>query len=665
VPDLDPKLQARAGVLSGGAAVTLGVEGQGMVAGDLVNTASRIQAAAEPGVVLVGETTKRASEAAIAYDDAGPHELKGTAEAVELYRALRVTAGRAGALKSVGLEPPLVGRDRELRLIKELFHASADERKAHLVSVIGVGGHGKSCLVWEFFKYMDGVADQIYWHRGRCLAYGEGVTYWALAEMVRMRAGIVDGEEIDSARVKLRAAVAERLPDPGERKWVEPRLAHLLGLEERQVHEREDLFAGWRLFFERMAEVNPVVLVFDDMQWADASLLDFVEYLLEWSRNYPIFIVTLARPDLVERHPQWGAGKRGFTSLSLESLSEAAMEALIAGFVPGLPTARAPARGASAQRSSLDPERPALAGAWPIRLSPGPRPLRRLRDPCPARPEGTTPPGRGVPRGALRGRRARGRRSRRVALPGGLRGGAGRRGCGRNEGEGRGHAPPCRRARRRHRRADDAAGAAALLRREPRAVDRDARAGPGARGGAASAGGDRPGPEQLRSVFDLARPPGDGARALLELAEAQGFVAALDAALELGRLEKVEELLGRIGAMRPGELSAFLDGHRFRFRARLVAAQGRDREVEPAFKAVERLFRGYGLVFWLAVTQAEHGEWLVGEGRAEEAEPLLAEARETFDRLGAKPYLERMAPCACHSLQNPSPRLPEPAASLG
>jgi class 3 adenylate cyclase/tetratricopeptide (TPR) repeat protein len=337
VPDLDPKLRARAGVLTGEAAVTLGAEGQGMVAGDLVNAASRIQSAAEAGTVLVGESTRRASEAAIAYEDAGLHELKGKTEPVELYRALRVTAGRAGALKSVGLEPPLVGRDRELRLIKELFHAAAEEHKAHLVSVLAVGGHGKSRLFWEFFKYIDGVAEQIAWHRGRCLAYGEGVTYWALAEMVRMRADIVEGEEIGSARSKLRAAVDRYVPDPGEREWVEPRLAHLLGLEERQVHEREDLFAGWRLFFERIAEAAPVVLVFDDMQWADASLLDFVEYLLEWSRNHPIFILTLARPELVQRYPQWGAGKRGFTSLSLEPLSEAAMEQLIEGFVPGLP----------------------------------------------------------------------------------------------------------------------------------------------------------------------------------------------------------------------------------------------------------------------------------------------------------------------------------------
>src|SRR5206468_4508434 len=152
------------------------------------NTASRIQSIAEPGTVLVGETTRRASEAAIAYEDAGAHELKGKAEPVRVWRALRVTAGRRGALKSTGLEPPFVGRDRELRLVKELFHASAEESTAHLVSVMGIAGIGKSRLAWEFYKYFDGLVDTVYWHRGRCLAYGEGVTYWALADMVRMRA---------------------------------------------------------------------------------------------------------------------------------------------------------------------------------------------------------------------------------------------------------------------------------------------------------------------------------------------------------------------------------------------------------------------------------------------------------------------------------------------
>ncbi len=182
-----PELGARAAVLTGEAAVNLGAAGQGMVAGDLVNAASRVQGAADPHAVLVGDPTRRATEAAIAYADAGLHELKGKTEAMQLWRAVRVTAGRAGGLKSQGLEPPFVGRDRELRLAKELFHASTDEHKAHLLSITGIAGIGKSRLAWELFKYLDGITQDVVWHRGRCLAYGDGVTYWALAEMVRMR----------------------------------------------------------------------------------------------------------------------------------------------------------------------------------------------------------------------------------------------------------------------------------------------------------------------------------------------------------------------------------------------------------------------------------------------------------------------------------------------
>jgi predicted ATPase len=252
---------------------------------------------------------------------------------------VRVTAGLAGALKSEGLEPPFVGRDRELRLVKELFHASAEEGKTHLVSVVGIAGIGKSRLAWEFYKYIDGLADTIWWHRGRCLAYGEGVAYWALAEMVRMRAQIVEGEEPDSARAKLGAALELHVADADERSWIEPQLAHLLGLEERQVSERGDLFAAWRLFFERLAEVNPVTMVFEDLQWADVSLLEFLDYLLEWSRQHRIYVLCLARPELQERHPDFGKGSRNATTLSLEPLAAEAMESLLAGFVPGLPDA--------------------------------------------------------------------------------------------------------------------------------------------------------------------------------------------------------------------------------------------------------------------------------------------------------------------------------------
>ncbi len=328
-----PELRARAGVLTGEATVNLGATGQGMVAGDLVNTASRVQSAAAPGTVLVGKSTKRATEAAIGYRDAGEHTLKGKAEPTRLWQADRVVAGVGGLMKAEGLEPPFVGRDRELRLVKDLFLASADDGKAHLVQVTGIAGIGKSRLSWEFFKYMDGLQRQYRWHRGRCLSYGEGVTYWALAEMVRGRAGILEGEDRTSSMRKLRETVERVLPDVTDRSFVEPRLAHLLGLEEHTVSDQSDLFAGWRLFFERLAVNDPVIMVFEDLQWADPSLLDFIDYLLNWSRAFPIFVMTLARPG----HGTGVGPKRNATSISLEPLPARAMELLLTGLVPGLP----------------------------------------------------------------------------------------------------------------------------------------------------------------------------------------------------------------------------------------------------------------------------------------------------------------------------------------
>jgi predicted ATPase/class 3 adenylate cyclase len=332
-----PGLRARAGVLTGEAAVTLGAEGHGMVAGDLVNTASRIQSAAAPGTVLVGESTRRLTEAALTYEDAGEHTMKGKEKPLRLWRAVRVVALMGGVQKSAALEPPFTGRDRELRVVKDLFHACVEDRRAQLVSLVGIAGIGKSRLMWEFIKYMDGLADTIYWQRGRCLAYGEGVTYWALAEIVRMRAGIIESEDAASALTKLQAALLECMPDEGERRWVEPRLAHLIGLESRVATDPSELFSAWRLFFERLADVFPTVLLFEDVQWADQSLLDFIEYLLEWSKGHPLFVITIARPEFSERRPSWGAGKRNFTSLYLEPLSQPAMEELLSGLVPGLP----------------------------------------------------------------------------------------------------------------------------------------------------------------------------------------------------------------------------------------------------------------------------------------------------------------------------------------
>jgi class 3 adenylate cyclase/predicted ATPase len=330
-------LAARAGVATGEAAVTLRAEGQGMVAGDLVNTAARVQSAAEPGTVFVTDDTRRVSEAAVVYDDAGSHELKGKAEPLHLSRAVRIIAGRMGSLRSSGLESPFVGRDREFRLVKDLFHGTADERRAHLVSVHGIAGIGKSRLAWEFEKYVDGLVDVVYWHRGRCMPYGEGVSFWALAEMVRMRAGIAEEEDPISGAAKLADAVRTFVPDPEERRYIGSRLAALLGYDDDASSAREDLSAGWRMFFERIAERGPTVLVFEDLQWADDALLDFIQTMLHLSRDRPLFVVTLFRPELLDRRPDWGTRSRGFTSVLLEPLSDAAMDALLAGMVPGMP----------------------------------------------------------------------------------------------------------------------------------------------------------------------------------------------------------------------------------------------------------------------------------------------------------------------------------------
>jgi class 3 adenylate cyclase/tetratricopeptide (TPR) repeat protein len=327
-------LQARGGVLTGEAATMLGGEAEGMVTGDMVNTASRLQSAAEPGCVFVGDATHRASSRAVAFEDVGELTLKGKGEPVRAWRALRVVAERQGANR-MAIEPPFVGRAEEMRLLKELLHATGREGKARVVSVSGIGGIGKSRLAWELLKYVDGLADTVWWHQGRCPAYGDGVTFWALGEMVRMRAGIAETDPSAVSRTKLAASVAEHVPDDDERRWLEPRLAFLLGLEERPAGGGEELYAAWRTFFERISERGTVAMVFEDLQWADAGMLDFIESVLEWSRNRPIFVLTLTRPELADRRSNWGAGQRNFVSLHLEPLPDEAMDELVRRMLSG------------------------------------------------------------------------------------------------------------------------------------------------------------------------------------------------------------------------------------------------------------------------------------------------------------------------------------------
>lgn len=217
-----PGLRARGGIVTGEVAITVGRVSEGMVLGDTVNSASRIQSVADPGTVLVDESTWRAASGAVAFEHVGELDLRGKSATVNAWRALRVVAQRRGLGRSEQLEPPFVGREEEIRLIKDLLHVTSREERARLVSVTGIPGIGKSRLAWEFLKYVDGLADDVFWHQGRSRAYGEGISFGALSEMVRMRAGIVENDDPATALEKLHSCLVGFVTDEDERQWIEP-----------------------------------------------------------------------------------------------------------------------------------------------------------------------------------------------------------------------------------------------------------------------------------------------------------------------------------------------------------------------------------------------------------------------------------------------------------
>jgi len=335
-----PELAARTGVVTGEVAVTIGALGEGMVAGDAVNTAARVQARAGAGSLLADEATMRLAGSAVLFADAGEHALKGKSQPLRLWRAVRVLAGAGGSRRVDGLEAPLTGRDAELRTVRELFHASAERRVPRLLLVAGPAGVGKSRLGWEFEKYIDGLKGEVWWHQGRCLSYGDGVAFWALAQMVRQRLSIAEEDPAGVAAGKLAAGLDRYISDPDERGYVGARLGRLLGVavegDSGGPLAREELFAGWRVFFERMAGQGPVVLLIEDAHYADAGLLEFLDYLIDWVRDLPVFLLVLARPELGQVRPGFGTGRNRIT-LTLDPLDAASMDALVDALVPGMP----------------------------------------------------------------------------------------------------------------------------------------------------------------------------------------------------------------------------------------------------------------------------------------------------------------------------------------
>jgi class 3 adenylate cyclase/tetratricopeptide (TPR) repeat protein len=324
-------LSVRIGVNTGEAVVSLAARpelGEGMVTGDVVNTAARIQSQAPVNGVAVGETTFRATERVFEYEPLDAIDAKGKAAPVALWQALRPTA-RFGSEVIRSLTTPLVGRDLDLTLIRGTLDKAIAERSVQLVTVVGEPGVGKSRLVAELLTHADGRDELITWRQGRCLPYGDGITFWALGEIVKAHAGVFESDPPDVATAKLVAV----LPDSDDQPWLRARLLPLLGIDVGELAAQEELFTAWRRFLESVAERAPLVLVVEDIHWADPALLAFLEHLADWSTGVSLLVVCTARPELYETHAAWGTGLRNHTAINLSPLSDTDTAKLVAALL--------------------------------------------------------------------------------------------------------------------------------------------------------------------------------------------------------------------------------------------------------------------------------------------------------------------------------------------
>ena len=326
------ELEIRIGITTGEALVALDARpdaGEGMASGDVVNTAARLQAAAPTGAILVDETTFRATERAIDFQEAAAVDAKGKSAPVPVWEALR--ARSRVAVERVG-GAALVGREQELALLRETLTRVVRERRPQLITLVGIPGIGKSRLVFELFRTIEsGEHGLVFWRHGRSLPYGEGVTFWALGEIVKAQAGILESDGSEQAGEKLREAVQRFVPDAADSAWIERHLRPLAGLEgdEGAGDQRDEAFTAWRRFLEAIADERPLVLVFEDLHWADDALLDFVDHLVDWASGVPLLVLCTARPELLTRRPGWGGGKVNSSTILLSPLSEDETAALV------------------------------------------------------------------------------------------------------------------------------------------------------------------------------------------------------------------------------------------------------------------------------------------------------------------------------------------------
>jgi len=332
------ELQVRIGVNTGEALVAVSArtaEGEGMVSGDVMNTGARIQAAAAPGAVLVGEQTYRATERMIEYRATDPIAAKGKADPIPVWEAVEARSRFGVDLAGPG-RTTLVGREREIDLLAAALARVRADRSPELVTLVGVPGIGKSRLVYELSRIVEDDPDLIFWRQGRSLPYGDGVTFWALGEMVKAHAGILETDSGADATAKLAGTVGGLVADERDARWVESHLRPLVGLGAESLESADrgqEAFAAWRRFLEAVAEERPLVLVFEDLHWADDGMLDFVDALAERVSGVPLLVLCTARPELLERRPGWGGGKRNAATLTLAPLDDASTARLIAALL--------------------------------------------------------------------------------------------------------------------------------------------------------------------------------------------------------------------------------------------------------------------------------------------------------------------------------------------
>jgi class 3 adenylate cyclase/tetratricopeptide (TPR) repeat protein len=324
-------LQVRVGINTGEALVALGArleEGEGIVTGDVVNTASRLQGAAPVDGIAVSEATYRATERVFEFEELEPVQVKGKQEQLAIFRPLAPRA-RFGSDVIRTHTTPLVGRALEKSLVVGTFERAAQQRSCQLVTIVGEPGVGKSRLCGELLAYVEGRPGLVRWRQGRCLPYGEGIAFWALGEIVKAECGILETDSPGEAEAKLEESLPAADPDFA---WLKGRLGPLVGVREEPASQ-EELFAAWRRVLESWAEGRETVLIFEDLHWADDALLTFLEHLAEWAEGVPLLVVCTARPELYERHPGFGVGARNAQRINLAPLSEDETASLIAALL--------------------------------------------------------------------------------------------------------------------------------------------------------------------------------------------------------------------------------------------------------------------------------------------------------------------------------------------